>query len=58
VPLTHPDREGDVRRAATDWPAESVLRRLEAVLACRSALDQNVKPEIAVEAMMTALQRG
>jgi DNA polymerase-3 subunit delta' len=56
--LTHPDREGDVRRAATDWPAESVLRRLEAVLACRSALDQNVKPEIAVEAMMTALQRG
>jgi DNA polymerase-3 subunit delta' len=58
VPLTHPDRDADVRRAATDWPAESVLRRLEAVLACRSALDQNVKPEIAVEAMMTALQRG
>lgn len=58
VALTHPDREGDVRRAATDWPAESVLRRLEAVLACRTALDQNVKPEIAVEAMMTALQRG
>jgi DNA polymerase III subunit delta' len=58
VPLTHPDREVDVRRAATEWPAESVLRRLEAVLACRSALDQNVKPEIAVEAMMTMLQRG
>jgi DNA polymerase-3 subunit delta' len=35
-----------------------VLRRLEAVLACRTALDQNVKPEIAVEAMMTALQTG
>ena len=30
----------------------------EAVLACRTAMDQNVKPEIAVEAMMTALQRG
>ncbi len=58
VPLTHPDRAADVRRAATDWPAESVLRRLEAVLACRSALDQNVKPDIAVEAMMTVLQRG
>jgi DNA polymerase-3 subunit delta' len=58
VPLTHPDREGDVRQAATEWSAESVLRRLEAVLACRTALDQNVKPEIAVEAMMTALHRG
>jgi DNA polymerase-3 subunit delta' len=58
VALTNPDREADVRRAATDWPAEAVLRRLEAVLACRTALDQNVKPEIAVEAMMAVLQRG
>lgn len=58
VPLTHPDREIDVRRAATDWPAESLLCRLEAVLACRTAMDQNVKPEIAVEAMMLAMERG
>ena len=58
VPLTHPDRDADVRRAATDRSPESVLRRLEAVLACRTALDQNVKPEIAVEAMMAAMQRG
>ena len=58
VPLTNPDREGEIRRAATEWAPESVLRRLEAVLACRTAMDQNVKPEIAVEAMMTALQRG
>ncbi len=58
VPLTNPDRDGDVRRAATAWSAESVLRRLEAVLACRTALDQNVKPEIAVEAMMSSLHRG
>jgi DNA polymerase-3 subunit delta' len=58
VPLTNPDRETDVRRAATEWPAESVLRRLEAVLACRTAMDANVKPEIAVEAMMMSLQRG
>lgn len=58
VALTNPDREPDIRRAATEWRAESVLRRLEAVLACRTALDQNVKPEIAVEAMMTVLQRG
>ncbi|MFC4943334.1 DNA polymerase III subunit delta' [Pseudonocardia sp. GCM10023141] len=58
VPLTNPDREADARRAATEWSAESVLRRLEAVLACRTAMDQNVKPEIAVEAMMIAMQRG
>ena len=58
VPLANPDREHDIRRAATEWSPESVLRRLEAVLACRTALDQNVKPEIAVEAMMLAIQRG
>lgn len=58
VPLAHPDRESDARRAASEWSAESVLRRLEAVLACREALEQNVKPLVAVEAMMTALQRG
>ena len=58
VPLSHPDHDGDVRRFATEWPPESLLRRLEAVLACRTALDQNVKPEIAVEAMMSALCRN
>ncbi|MGH3615778.1 MAG: DNA polymerase III subunit delta', partial [Pseudonocardia sp.] len=50
VALANPDRAADVQRAAREWPAESVLRRLEAVLACRAALEQNVKPEIAVEA--------
>ena len=58
VPLTHPDRDADARSAATAWSAESLLRRLEAVLACRTALDQNVKPEIAVEAMMSSMHRG
>lgn len=58
VALTNPDRESDIRRAAGEWAPESVLRRLEAVLACRTAMDQNVKPEIAVEAMMLAMQRG
>jgi DNA polymerase-3 subunit delta' len=58
VPLTNPDREADIRRAATAWTAESALRRLEAVLACRTALDLNVKPEIAVEAMMMSMLRG
>jgi DNA polymerase-3 subunit delta' len=44
--------------AAERWSAESALRRLEAVLACRTEIEANVKPRIAVEAMMLALWRG
>jgi DNA polymerase-3 subunit delta' len=58
VPLANPDRVDDVRRAARESTPESALRRLEAVLACREALEQNVKPEIAVEAMLVALHTG
>jgi DNA polymerase-3 subunit delta' len=58
VALMNPDRESDFRQAAREWSAESTLRRLEAVLACREALELNVKPRIAVEAMMTRLQQG
>jgi DNA polymerase-3 subunit delta' len=58
VALMNPDRESDVRQATREWTAESTLRRLEAVLACREALELNVKPRIAVEAMMTRLQQG
>jgi DNA polymerase III subunit delta' len=58
VALTSPDRAGDVHRAAREWAPESALRRLEAVLACREALDRNVKPLIALEAMLVALHRG
>lgn len=54
----HPDRSSDLDAAATSWSQESTLRRLEAVLACRQAIDENVKPRIAVEAMLTALYRG
>ena len=58
VALTSPDRAGDVHRAAREWAPESALRRLEAVLACREALDRNVKPLIALEAMLVSLHRG
>jgi DNA polymerase-3 subunit delta' len=51
----NPDRAEDISRAADEWTPESVLRRLDAVLACREALERNVKPEIAVEAMLVAL---
>jgi DNA polymerase-3 subunit delta' len=56
--LNHPDRAEDSRSAASSWTSESTLRRLEAVLNCRTALELNVKPRIAVEAMLTTLQRG
>jgi DNA polymerase III subunit delta' len=54
----HVDADEVSSTAATKWSAESVLRRLEAVLACREAIELNVKPRIAVEAMMLALWRG
>lgn len=56
--LMHPDRSGDSRTAAAQWSRESILRRLEAVLACREAIEVNVKPRIAIEAMVTTLHRG
>ena len=58
VAATHPDHAADARRAAEAWTGESTLRRLEAVLACREALELNVKPRIAVEAMLTTMYTG
>ncbi|WP_439662745.1 DNA polymerase III subunit delta' [Lentzea sp. HUAS TT2] len=58
VALMHPDRASDSKTAAATWSSESILRRLEAVLACREAIEVNVKPRIAVEAMVTTLHRG
>ena len=54
--LWHADRETDVRRMARGLSAEGALRRLEAVLAAREAVELNVKPRIAVEAMAVALR--
>ncbi|MBO0841338.1 MAG: DNA polymerase III subunit delta', partial [Sciscionella sp.] len=58
VTLNHPDRADDIAGAARAWPADAVLRRLESVLACREAIEGNVKPRIAVEAMLTVLHTG
>ena len=58
IAARHADVGEMTRAAAQRWTAESALRRLEAVLACRDAIDANVKPRIAVEAMMVALWRG
>ncbi|GAB2613288.1 DNA polymerase III subunit delta' [Paractinoplanes abujensis] len=58
VGVVHTDVAAQSEAAAGKWSPESALRRLEAVLACRKAIDENVKPEIAVEAMMLSLWRG
>ncbi|MFF4595465.1 DNA polymerase III subunit delta' [Amycolatopsis sp. NPDC001319] len=56
--LNHPDHADVIRAAAAAWTPESTLRRLEAVLECREAIELNVKPRIAVEAMVTTLRQG
>lgn len=58
VPLVHADVADLTEAAAARWTAESALRRIEAVLACRDAIVANVKPRIAIEAMMLALHEG
>jgi DNA polymerase-3 subunit delta' len=58
VSVVHTDIALQSGAAAEKWTAESTLRRLEAILACRDAIEQNVKPKIAVEAMMLSLWRG
>ena len=56
VALTHPDRAADITSVAGQLPPEALLRRLEAILTCREALELNVKPRIAIEALTSALQ--
>jgi DNA polymerase-3 subunit delta' len=56
VAPAHPDVADDVRQVAARLGSEGVLRCLDAVLACREELDQNVKPRIAVEALTAALR--
>ncbi|GAB4046216.1 DNA polymerase III subunit delta' [Catellatospora paridis] len=58
VSPVHADTAALAEAASQRWTAESTLRRLESILACRTAIDANVKPRIAVEAMMLELWRG
>ena len=58
VAPVHSDVAELAEAAAHKWSPEATLRRLEAVLACREAIEANVKPRIAVEALMLALWRG
>jgi DNA polymerase-3 subunit delta' len=56
VAPAHPDLADDVASVASRIDAAGALQRLDAVQACRTALELNVKPRIAVEAMTAALK--
>ncbi|MFI2262999.1 DNA polymerase III subunit delta' [Streptomyces tubercidicus] len=58
VPLANDEVRDSVQRIATASTPDRTLRRIEAVIACREALDRNVAPLLAVEAMTVALRAG
>lgn len=58
VDLVNPDLSSVAQRLAQASTPEATLRRIEAVLACREAVDLNVAPLLAVEAMALALHSG
>jgi DNA polymerase-3 subunit delta' len=56
VAAAHPDVDDAVRAVALVLPPAGALRFLDRVLSTRLALEQNVKPRIAIEALTTALR--
>ncbi len=54
--LAHPDRRAETARLAGSLDPVAALTRLEAVLACREALELNVKPRVALEALASQLR--
>ena len=57
VPV-HADLAEQAATVARGSTPEATLRRIDAVLACRTAIDGNVNPQLAVEAMALALREG
>ncbi|CAL9297744.1 DNA polymerase III subunit delta' [Streptomyces sp. SudanB66_2053] len=58
IALANTDAEEALERLARGSTPESTLRRIEAIAACGEALDRNVAPLLAVEAMTMALRAG
>ncbi|MGV4985345.1 DNA polymerase III subunit delta' [Streptomyces sp. NRAIS4] len=58
VAIANEDAQDALDRLAHGSTPESTLRRIEAIAACREALDRNVAPLLAVEAMTMALRAG
>jgi len=51
--LVNADVADDVATAAATWTVESTLRRIDAVVDCRTALEGNAMPQLALERMMS-----
>ncbi|MEV0776361.1 DNA polymerase III subunit delta' [Streptomyces sp. NPDC050428] len=58
IGLANDDVRDALDRIARASTPESTLRRIEAIVACREALDRNVAPLLAVEAMTVSLRAG
>ncbi|MEU6846051.1 DNA polymerase III subunit delta' [Streptomyces sp. NPDC046716] len=58
VALANTEIQDTLERVARGSSPEATLRRIEAIGACRVALDRNVAPLLAVEAMTVALRAG
>jgi DNA polymerase III subunit delta' len=56
LPLNHPDRRADAEELGRRIGPDGALRRIDAILGCRTALEQNVKPQIAMEALTVQLR--
>lgn len=50
--LVNADVTADITRCADAWTPESTLRRIDAIVECREALDANAAPQLALERMM------
>ncbi|MFD7096655.1 DNA polymerase III subunit delta' [Streptomyces xanthophaeus] len=58
VAIANEEMRPDLDRIARASGPERTLRRIEAIIACRQALDRNVAPLLAVEAMTMSLRAG
>ena len=58
VDLSSAGHEDELRLLAAASPAESTVRRMEAIMTCRERLELNVAPLLAVEEMAVALLQG
>ncbi|MGW5851955.1 DNA polymerase III subunit delta' [Streptomyces sp. NPDC055254] len=58
VAISNEEIRPDLDRIARASGPERTLRRIEAIIACRDALDRNVAPLLAVEAMTMSLRAG
>ncbi|MFW5415890.1 DNA polymerase III subunit delta' [Nocardiopsis sp. CNT-189] len=58
VELSTGANRADLERIARSSAPEATLRRIDAIMRCRARIDANVHPQIALEAMTSALYQG